>query len=69
MTERETDVARADLGPEVPAADAAEQAQPLGDAEELTAEQEELTEVPFDADPADHVEQVRTVPHDDEDYR
>jgi hypothetical protein len=70
MTERETELTHDDLGTEVPAADAAEQAQPLSEAEEeADVEREELADVPLDADPADHADQVRSVPHDDEDYR
>lgn len=69
MTERETDLSTDELGTEVPAADAVEQAQPVRRDESDTDELAELANQPLEADPADHAEQVREVPPDDEDYR
>lgn len=69
MTERETDRSTDELGTEVPAADAAEQAQPVSRDESVTDELTELTTRPLEVDPADHAEQLRDVPPDDEEYR
>lgn len=57
MTEHET---------EVPTEDALEQEQPAVDIEEGD---EPVTEVPVEADPADHAEQSRVVETGDDDYR
>jgi len=53
-----------ELSMETPDEDAAEQAREVPEAED-----EELDEVPFEADEADAAEQIRDAGYDDEDYR
>ena len=66
MTERDTEPTVTVSGAEVPVEDAAEQQRLAADTEDGD---DEVTEVPVDADPADRVEQARVVPLDDDDYR
>ena len=53
---------------ETPGEDAAEQARPIT-AEDVTADDEEVAEVPLEVDEADAAEQTRDAGYDDEDYR
>jgi hypothetical protein len=53
-----------ELSMETPGEDAAEQAREVPEGED-----EELAEVPFEADEADAAEQIRDAGYDDEDYR
>jgi hypothetical protein len=53
---------------ETPGEDAAEQARPIA-AEDVTADDEELEDVPLEVNEADAAEQTRDAGYDDEDYR
>jgi len=71
MTERDPEhvgrLAATELGAEVPPDDAFEQQLPAAGDEDSA--DEELVEVPDDADPADRAEQARAVVLDDDEYR
>lgn len=66
MSERETEASTSELSPEVPPEDALEQQQPATDSE---AVDDEVTDTPVEADPADRAEQARVVELDEDEYR
>jgi hypothetical protein len=60
------------MSEQIPEADAAEQAAPVAEDEEMEEGTEwpsEPPELPYDADEADVAEQIRVVAQDEDDYR